>query len=299
MRRIITVITILLASLSWAHAQDMDSLLNSMTQEKTTYTTATFKATRIINGHSIERMKAGQLDVRIHHRFGYLNNGISDFFGIDQGTIFLGLDYGITDKLMVGIGRSSYQKTVNGFIKYGWLEQCSGEKNMPLSLTLLAGTDLYTTPWTDTSRKNYFSSRMSYIFQTLIARKFSESFSLQLSPTLIHKNLVVQSIDPNDIFSLGIGGRYKLSKRVSLNAEYFYTVRPDVPGQDKLPNSLSVGFDIETGGHVFQLFVTNSMLMYERGFITETTGKWQNGDIRFGFNISRVFSLTDHSKKNY
>jgi hypothetical protein len=278
------------------NAQDMDSLLNSFTQEKTTYSTATFKATRIINGHSVERMKAGQLDVRIHHRFGNLNSGYNEFFGLDQSTIFLGLDYGITDKLMVGIGRSSFQKTINGFIKYGLFSQCSGEKNMPVTVNLLTGMDAYTTPWTDTSRKNYFSSRLSYVFQALIARKFSEQFSLQLTPTLIHKNLVTYAIDPNDIYSIGIGGRFKLSNRVSFNAEYFYTIRPDVIGQSKLPNSLSAGFDIETGGHVFQLFLTNSMLMYERGFITETTGKWGKGDIRFGFNISRVFTLRDHSK---
>ena len=279
------------------YSQDMDSLLNSLSSESLNLTTATFKSTRVINGHSVERMKAGQLDVRIHHRFGNVNQGGYDLFGLDQSTIFLGLEYGITDRLMAGIGRSSYEKTYSGFLKYGWLRQSNGFKNMPVTVTLLSGLDAYTIKWTETDRKNYDWNRFSYVFQVLVARKFSDKFSFQLSPTLIHRNLVPEAINPNDIYSLGFGGRYKLSNRISFNAEYYYAIRPKVPGTDKLPNSLSLGFDIETGGHVFQLFFTNSNLMYERGFITNTTGKWQNGDIRFGFNISRVFTLVDHCKK--
>jgi len=179
------------------------------------------------------------------------------------------------------------------------LSQSTGEHNSPLSIVLLSGMDIVAAPYSDPTRDNYFSSRLSYVFQGLVARKFSESFSFQLTPTLVHKNLVEEAIDPNDIFSMGFGSRLKLSRRVSLNAEYFYTVRPNVEGESKLPNSFSIGFDIETGGHVFQLFFTNSMLTYERGFITETTGKWKDGDIRFGFNISRVFTLSDHSKKSW
>lgn len=299
MRTLIIIVTLLAASFS-SMAQDMDSLLNDMTAEKTTYATATFKATRIINGHSVEQMKAGQLDVRIHHRFGTLNKGPETFFGLDEATTFVGLDYGITDKLMVGYGRTAYMQTYNGFLKYHLLSQSSGERRMPITFVLLSGMDIWAAPYANADQKNYFTSRLSYVFQGLIARKFSESFSLQLTPTLIHKNLVEYTVDPNDIYSMGIGGRIKLSKRVSFNAEYYYTLPSSVvgdPSSTKFDDSLSLGFDIETGGHVFQLFFTNSNLTYERGFITQTEGKWGKGDIRFGFNISRVFTLADHSKK--
>lgn len=130
---------------------------------------------------------------------------------------------------------------------------------------------------------------MYYSAQLLIGRKLSESLSLQLMPTLIHYNLATGVNDPNDVFSIGAGGRMKLSKRVSLNAEYYY----QIPGYQisGTQNSLALGFDIETGGHVFQLNVTNSTGMTERSFISETTGDFLKGDIRFGFTISRVFTI--------
>lgn len=301
MKSLIIIVTFLTVTFS-SMAQDMDSLLNDMTAEKTTFANATFKATRIINGHSIEQMKAGQLDIRIHHRFGPVSNGFHSFYGLDEATTFVGMDYGITDKLMAGLGRTAYQETFNGFLKYHWLSQCSGEKNRPVSVVLLTGMDIKAEEWpaSEDTLTHYFSSRLSYVFQAMIARKFSESFSLQITPTFIHKNMVEQAIDPNDILAIGIGGRIKLSKRVSLNGEYYYRLPTSVSGDptsDQYTNSLSFGFDIETGGHVFQLFFTNSQHTFERGFITETEGKWGNGDVRFGFNISRVFSLTDHSKK--
>jgi hypothetical protein len=236
-------------------------------------------------------MKAGQLDFRIHHRFGALNGGGYELWGLDQSSVMFSLEMGLTDRLMVGASRSTYEKTYEGFVKYKLLRQSTGETNMPLSLSLLLSSDLKTIKWNDTKRTNYFSSRVSYVTQLLIARKFSDSFSFQLSPTYIHKNMVVEAIDRNDIFAIGVGGRYKLSKRVSVNAEYFATINYIGIGQPKNQSSLSIGFDIETGGHVFQLFLTNSLPMFNRGFITETTDSWLDKGIHFGFNISRVFSL--------
>jgi len=159
-------------------AQDADSLLNSVMGETTTYTSATFKSTRIINGHSIERMKAKQLDVRIHHRFGELNGGSYNLWGLDQSNVFFGLEYGITDNIMVGIGRSTFQKTFNGFTKLSILRQSKGAHKMPISMSVYIGTDVYTIKWEDPSMKNYFTSRLSYIYQVLIARKFNERLSL-------------------------------------------------------------------------------------------------------------------------
>lgn len=290
MKRIIIASFLFLVLLK-GNAQDMDQWLNSATEETTNYTTATFKATRIINGQSIERMKYGQLDFRIHHRFGYLNSGADQFFGLDQAITFLGLEYGINDRLMCGIGRSAYQKTVSGFLKYALLLQHSGKQNMPVSLVLFSSMEAQTAPWSDPTKKNYTTSRFSYVYQAMIARKFNDRISVQLTPTMVHKNLVKEAIDPNDIFAVGIGGRVKVVKRISFNGEYYYQINPTKINGVKTQNSLSLGFDIETGGHVFQLFVTNSRPIQENGYITETTGNWSKGDVLFGFNISRAFSL--------
>lgn len=258
-------------------------------EEPTTdYTTATFKTTRVVSGHSIENPANGVLLFTISHHFGKLNSGAYDFFGLDQATIRLGLEYGINDFLSVGIGRSTYQKTIDGFVKAKLLRQSKGVRSFPISVTAFSATDLFTLKWQDTERTNYFTSRMSFVHQLLIARKFNENLSIQLSPTYIHKNLVVEA-NTNDNFAVGIGGRYKLTKRLSMNVEYFH----NLPGYiaDHFENPLSVGFDIETGGHVFQLHFTNSQPMFDRALITETMGKWGNGDIYFGFNISRVFTI--------
>ncbi|MCF8334484.1 MAG: DUF5777 family beta-barrel protein, partial [Bacteroidales bacterium] len=138
-------------------------------------------------------------------------------------------------------------------------------------------------------RDNLFSSRVSYVHQLLIARKFNNKLSLQLSPSLVHKNLVESSDDSNDIISSGIGGRYKITNSLSINAEYFHVFTESAA--EKSENALAIGVDLETGGHVFQLHLTNAQPMFERGFITETQGKWSNGDIYFGFNINRVFTI--------
>ena len=272
-------------------AQEIDSLLSSAITPGTEYTSATFKATRIVNGHSIEQMKTGQLDVRIHHRFGPVNSGPYALWGLDQSNIFLGLEYGITDWLMAGVGRSSYEKTYNAFAKFRVIRQAAGERSSPVSVSLFTGTDVFTTKWSDPSVKHYFTSRLSYQIQALVARKFDENFSLQVSPSLVHKNLVPTELDNSDTYALGIGGRYKLTSRISLNAEYFFTIIPAVEGRTNNPNSFSLGVDIETGGHVFQIMLTNSLPMIERGFIAETTENWSSGGIHLGFNISRVFTL--------
>jgi opacity protein-like surface antigen len=286
-----------------SHAQqtgDTTDLMAQLEQEASAkdpvnYTTAIFKTTRLINGHSIENVAKGVLDVKISHRFGTLNTGFYELFGLDNASMRMGVDYGITPYLMVGIGRSTFQKTYDGFFKLKLLRQSSGLKNMPVSLSLVSTMAVQTLRWADPDRENYFSSRLSYTHQLLVARKFSESLSLQLMPTFIHRNLAVRADEPNDLWALGIGGRQKLSKRVSVNVEYYYML----PGSklDGTANSLSVGFDIETGGHVFQLHFTNSTAMTEKNFISETTGKWDRGDVLFGFNISRVFTIGKSKKK--
>ncbi len=268
-----------------------DDLLSLLGEEEPTidYATASFKTTRVINLQSLETTAHGVLDVKIQHRFGFLSGGFSELFGLDAATIRIGADYGLTDRLTIGFGRSSYEKTYDGFFKYKLLRQSSGARVMPVTLLLFGSTAIKTIPWQNPDRVNYFSSRLYYTWQLIVGRKFNDNFTLQLSPTVVHRNLVKTRDEAHDVLALGIGMRHKLTKRVALNLEYTYVL----PGQ-LLPgyrNMLSVGFDIETGGHVFQLHFTNSTSMVEKGFVTETTGNWLEGGIHFGFNISRVFTV--------
>ena len=285
-----------------------DDLLNLLGEEDSgpQYTTASFKTTRVINGHSLENTARGVLDFRINHRFGTLDEGVGNFFGLDQSEVRIGFDYGITDRLMVGIGRSGYQKTVDGLVKYKLLRQCDSGCGMPITAAIVASSSITTlqaaeVPWYSPERTDYFSHRMAYNFQLVLGRKFSEKITLQIMPGVVHRNLVQYTEEKNDVINIGIAGRIKLSKRVALNAEYFYVLpnqlREPTPAElaadphAGFKNSLSVGFDIETGGHVFQLHFTNSTGMFERAFITETTNGWADRHVHYGFNISRVFTV--------
>ena len=248
---------------------------------------STFKGTRVINGQSIELPSKRTLQFVIAHRFGTINSGAYELWGLDQAQMRMSLDYGVCDRLALGLARNSFQKTFEGSMKSKLIKQKLGNAS-PVSVSSYHVMFLNSMHWQNRERENLFSSRLSYAHQIMIARKFNSTLSLQLTPSFIHRNLVETETMNNDYFALGYGGRFKISKRVSLNAEYFQQFnRPD----EVLINSLSVGFDIETGGHVFQLHVTNSQGMFERSFIGETAGSWSQGDIYFGFNISRVFAL--------
>ncbi|MFD3001826.1 DUF5777 family beta-barrel protein [Pontibacter toksunensis] len=224
------------------------------------------------------------------HRFGPLNSGAYEFFGLDQATIRLALEYGITARLTVGAGRSSLEKKYDGFLKYKLLQQ-SAPRKTPVTVTWLSGAAITTLKWPNPEQQNLFSSRLSYTHQLLIARRFNRRLSLQLFPTLVHRNLVKTRQDENNVYALGAGGRFMLTKRTSFNLEYFYLL----PGETakNFRNGLSFGFDIDTGGHVFQLIFTNSQGMVEKFFVPRNDGSWADGDIFFGFNISRVFQLKE------
>jgi hypothetical protein len=286
------ILTLILAFLPLSlFAQDIDQLLNEASGGGTEYATATFKSTRIINGHSIERMPAGQLDFRINHRFGQLNTGAYNLWGLDQANIHFSLEYGITNWIMVGVGRGTYEKTYDGFLKLSLLRQSKGDRNMPVSVSWFSSIAMNTLKWTGEGKLNDWD-RVSYVHQLLVARKFGERFSFELNPTLVHRNMVGTELDPNDTYAMGAGARFKLTKRFSLNAEYYYIIPPFHDYRtEKTYNPLSIGVDIETGGHVFTIMFTNSLAMIEKGFIGETTGDWRNAGIHLGFNISRVFAL--------
>tara|TARA_Y100000813_G_scaffold185017_1_gene156535 strand:+ start:213 stop:1076 length:864 start_codon:yes stop_codon:yes gene_type:complete len=286
MTRYIFCLLLLLPSAIWAQ-EDLLAILDEETEEVETKVEAIFKGTRLINGHTVETRDRNNLDFIISHRFGRLNGGAYEFFGLDQSNVRLGLDYGLTDNINLGIGRSSFEKTFDGYFKYAFVHQTSGKRNVPVSATLLSSISIKTLRQREFEELT-FSQKIAYTHQVLIARKFSSAFSMQVMPTLIHFNAIEPTDERNNAFAAGIGGRIKLNKRVSLNAEYYYQFQRKDPLSK---NVIAIGFDIETGGHVFQLQLTNAQAMIEKGFLAETTGDFFNGDIHFGFNISRTFQL--------
>ena len=247
----------------------------------------TFYSSRLVNSQTVEILGPGSMDFRIHHRFAPVNTGLYDFFGLDYASMRLGLDFGITKNLMVGIGRATYQKEIDGFIKYRLMHQSTGTKGAPLSIAAVASWS-YRTIDMDPSLKVTGSDRSYFTGQLLIARKLNEHTSIQVSPTYTHYNRIIGFTGGGtDLFSIGLLARQKISRKVSINAEYFIQTTQFNGTYDPL----SIGVDINTGGHVFQLHFTNATGMNEHTFIHETTGSWGNGDIRMGFNISRIFNI--------
>lgn len=246
----------------------------------------TFYSTRLVNSHTVEILGKGSMDFRINHRFSPLNMGLYEMFGLDYASMRLGFDFGIAKNLMVGIGRTTFNKEYDGFIKYRLMHQQTGSGH-PLSIALL-GSMAYKTIDMDPSLKVTGADRTYLTAQLLIARKFNDHTSLQISPTYTHYNrILLLTGGATDLFSIGFLARQKVSKRISINAEYFLQTTRFNGTYDPL----SVGVDINTGGHVFQLHFTNSTGMNEHSFIHETTGSWGKGDVRWGFNISRIFFI--------
>ena len=270
--------------------EDLLKQLEANQPEETNYAIQTFKGTRLVNGHSVETKAGGDLEFIFAHRFGPVNEGIYEFFGLDEAYVRLGLDYGITDNLSASIGRNSVDKTLDGYLKYKLLRQQTGVTSFPATITALAGVAYKVSPRKDEVPEGFTNvDRLAYVWQLLIARKITPQLSLQIMPTIIHKNAVDQRLEDNDQVSVGVGGRFKLTKSVALTGEYYH--RLSVPEKNPYFNTLGFGIDIETGGHVFQLVFTNTRGITERAFITETEGDFGDGDIHFGFNVTRTFQL--------
>ncbi len=254
------------------------------------YAHGMFRGTRVANGHSVETLQEGEMEMIIGHRFGRINDGAYELFGLDQANIRLGLDYGVRDWLNIGLGRSSLGKEFDGFLKLRLLRQgASGQGGMPVSVTAFSSLAYNSLKASDPARPLSYQNRLSYTHQLLIARKLSDRLSVQLMPTFLHLNLVETTTIPNDKFVLGAAGKFQISKNWAFTAEYYYTMPGDLPQGQK--NALTFGLDLNTGSHVFQLHFTNAAGMIEKQFIGETTGNWMNGDIQFGFNMVRTFKL--------
>ncbi len=279
-------ITILLLNLI-VYSQDLEDILSSESVDTTFVTTATFKGTRIVNGHSIETRKKGDFEFLISHRFGRINSGFDDLFGLDDSNIRFALEYAITDDLTIALGRSSFEKTYDSYIKYKFIKQKEGKNSFPFSVAYFGSITAKTLKDYNPENKPSFTDRLTYTSQLLIAKKVNQNLSIQITPTYIHFNTVKTFNDKNGIFALGSGLRHKITNRISMNLEYYYNF--DAFNSRKTYNNLALGIDIETGGHIFQIIIANSRAMIEKSFIAETTGNFFKGDIHLGFNISRLF----------
>lgn len=294
----ITISACLYSLLAVSTAFSQSDLLGSIEDKQDKpkgFTIATFKTTRLVNVHTLETVGKRTLDFRISHRFGSINSGSENFWGLDgPANIKLSLEYSYDGRLMAGFGRSSYEKLYDGFLKFRLLRQTLDNK-MPVSVTLF--TSAYYTAQDDPNKEingydkyEYTSSRFSYVHQIIIGRKFTHAFSFQLAPVFVHYNLIEKLRDKNDMYAISAASRLKFTKRMAIAAEYTYRINKDY-SENTYYNSFGVGLEIETGGHVFQIHLTNSFGISDNQYIPFTTTKWDNVGIRLGFNISRVFTL--------
>lgn len=280
MKKVLLPICLLLVTMGYSQEDLLEGL--DSTQVEKSYATATFKALQLVTFQTTKMPAKNEFYMVISHRFGSVKGGISEFFGFDDATTKIGGVYGITDWLSVSGSRHTLLKIYETSAKYRIVRQHDG---FPFDVVGYHTVDINSGLKEEDYPKIAFSDRLTYVHQALISRKFSEKLSLQLAPTFIHKNLYNPAIENDNQFVLGAGGRMKLSKRLSLNLEYGHNL--DKP--DFYKNPLSVGLDIETGGHVFQLLFTNSQSMTESGYLTSAAGDWEKGNFFFGFNIYRVF----------
>ena len=276
-----SIILFISISVSLHSQEDLLGLIDD--NPKTTPVMATFKATRIVNAQSIEMPKPRILEFVILHRFGSMANGAYDLFGMDEAVIRFDLEYGFSNRLSIGIGRSSLNKTYDIFSKLKIVDQRTGHRSFPISLVLFTKMEIETI-MKDMDMKD----RYTYDVQLLLAKKLNRSLSLQLMPTFIHRNLVETHNDYHDLISLGIGGRIKMTRRTSINYDTFF---PIGKRGETYKQGWGIGYDIETGGHVFQLMVTNARGSFESEYIENASGAFEDLNLYLGFNISRAFYL--------
>jgi len=306
---------------------DLFDMLEEVEPAKQEKVTATFKTTRVINAHSIETVKGKTMDVRISHRFGNIystrndNDGPDSFFGFDNvADVRLAVEYGITDEVMIGLGRSQMNNLIDGFVKWRFYDQTTDNKR-PLSLAFVGNMvinpsktfafysgvkeSLYKPSAANGFEPAYgsakmFFHRLGYTAQLIIARKFSPGVSIELLPTYVHRNFVKDPSDENSIFALGLAGRFKVSKRVAIISDFFYVFSPyryNQKGPVDFHMPISIGVEIETGGHVFHIDVSNARGIVANNFLIESPDSWEYAEIKLGFNISRVFNVGKRLKK--
>jgi len=300
MKKIVVSLSLIIISSSAFFAQSPDDLLNMVADKPAKeFVSATFKTTRLINFHTVEVLSRRSLDFRISHRFGDFNSGAYNAWGVDGGAnIRLALEYCHGSRLMFGVGRTSGKKIADGFVKYRLLKQTTKGGGMPVSVTLFSSvyhTFMQNVLIDGVNKYQSIPDRLSYCNQIMIGRKFNSRFSFQLTAAMVHVNLVDKIFDKNDCFVAGAVTRFKFTKRQAITVEY--GLRLNKYSKEKYYDSFGIGYDLETGGHVFQIHLTNSFGLTEDQYFMYTNTSWDNWGIRLGFNISRVFSLQGKNKE--
>jgi hypothetical protein len=274
-----------------AQESDLFDVFDESTQSEVVY--ATFKGTQLINASTNETPGEGVLQFMMAHRFGSFNDDyLYNFFGLDNAQVRMQLDYGVTDRLNIGIGRSSFLKVADGFIKYQLLQQQKGTKTVPVSITLHSSTNYRSARYTD-GIDHAVSDRLSYMHQAIIARKWNRKLSTLVSPSVVHFNLVPTAQDPNTTAHITLGARYKISNRMALTGESTLLSNREFSSGERYTTPFALGVDIETGGHVFQLHISNTRAMNGPYWMARNPYSLSNGGLFLGFNISRVFTVKE------
>ena len=274
-----------------AQEDDIFSELDNITEEGNHEVIAAFKSTRLMIGQSIERVRKDQLHFRISHVFQKIL-GVQNFFGLDNlNNMHLSFEYGLSDFIQVGLARENVDRTYSGTLKLSLFRQKTGKNSFPLSMSYYLSVDIKSIDYTPMERDLYLEGRFDYVNQLLIGSKITDEISLQIAPTWVHRNLTDSVDEPNEIYSVGAGGRYLFSRSMSVNAEYYYTI-PTFDAHDATKNMFTIGFDLETGGHVFQLYFTNANFLHPGKFALNQNGNFfKDRDINFGFSMLRAFNM--------
>ena len=274
-----------------AQQSDLFDVFEESAQSEVVY--ATFKGTQLINASTNETPGEGVLQFMMAHRFGSFNDDyLYNFFGLDNAQVRMQLDYGVTDRLNIGIGRSSFLKVADGFVKYQLLQQQKGTKTVPVSITLHSSTNYRNARYTD-GIDHATSDRLSYMHQAIIARKWNRNLSTLVSPSIVHFNLVPTAQDPNTTAHITLGARYKISNRMALTGESTLLSNREFSSGERYTTPFALGVDIETGGHVFQLHISNTRAMNGPYWMARNPYSASNGGLFLGFNISRVFTVKE------
>lgn len=312
-KKTVFIATLALFSKAIVAQEDLLSLVEDPKDQKPQKVYATFKSLRIGNAHSIETVKKNHLDYRISHRFGNMydsnlpnpiNETFQSYLGFDNANdIRNSFDYGVTDNLTIGIGRSRLNKLIDGSVKWRFLQQ-TADFSMPVSVAFFSSTGYSHAPTSTLYSgvvKDFKTNelhRFNFFNELIIASKINDWLSLEILPGYMYRNFIKESVntknnakDVNGFFTLGFGGRIKITKRLSFIGDYYFNFAPYYQGNTKAYNPLSLGFEIETGGHVFSLLFTNASGLIENNFLPYTTDTWTKGQFKFGFCISRTFAL--------
>jgi len=285
------LVTFIVFSFGFTFAQDSGGLLKQLDTSTEDRTVMAFKSSRLILGQSTVQLSKGELQFRVSHLFGRVSDGFDELYGLDQMyNVDLSFEYGLSNSLQIGLARSNdFDKTLQFSLKRAFIQQLTSG-NPQVSFSYFGSINIKSR---DYEEDRSFSDRLEYVNQLLLSRKFSDKFSAQIAPSFVYLSRANSSDHPNSLLATNLGMSMAINKSVNFNLEYvftFPTFTSDLYDFDR--NALSLGFDIEKGGHVFQVFMTNSTRVQPGRFIQQfNNDRFFKGQLHIGFSIMRSFSL--------